>query len=608
MRRNGYRWSRRQAGAIGLLGAFVMLLTVLCIALALDTGRLYMEKRNLQRVADLAALEAMAQVSLPEADNLDALARAAASRNEFDADAADNTLEAELGSLRVENHRRVFVTGGVGLDNSLRVVASKEVPTSLVANLAALGGAEAPSTLTLSAEAVASRSGTAAFTVGTSLLKVDSDSSPLLAPLLRGVLAESHLDLSLIDHQGLLDTDITLLQLAEAMPLVGLEAVSSIDELLNADLSVSRFVELMAEVLQRRQEEGELAGIDLGLLSLIEESAGIGLRDITLGELLALEMPGGGRDEALETQLRLGDLLGVGLLVANGDNVIDLDVSSEALGEGIDELDSVLDLDIGLTIVEPPKLAIGPPGRLASPDGHRHWRTEVMSPQVALTVSTYLDLGLVSLDLGLRLDAGSGKAALAELGPGGEVEILAKPTLAALYLGDSGDLGDPFGMPPAPLSVNILDADDASLVDIRVSAEAVAARRGGLVIDEGDERLSYSPPYPHTQEVELEPGNSLGGLLSSLGNNLEVDVDLLSSGDGNCGLLELGCVIDDIVDTVVKGVLEPILQLLMNVLSPLVENIGTVVLGPLLELLGIRLDVLEVQVIDASSGRVELVK
>lgn len=595
----------RQRGAIGLLGAIVMVLVVLCIALALDTGRLYMEQRNLQRIADLAALETLSRVELPGGAGVTELANAAAVRNGFDPEQEGASVLPELGRLRIEAGRREF-DAGAGPEDSLRVTMTKDVPTSLITRLAGTSA-----TTTLSARAVASRTGTAAFTLGTGLLDVDSTSSPLLGPLLGGMLSGSDLDLSLIDYRGLLDTRLTLLQLAEAMPLVGLTAASSMDELLDTELSVSRFAELMAKVLERRQADGELSDIDLDLLRLIEEEADLTLDDIRLGDLLALKVPSELREAALDTDLRLGDLLGVGLLAANGTQAIGLDISSGALGDGIDELGGALGLDVGVRVVEPPRLAIGPPGRREVPDGHRHWRTEVMSPQVSVSASTYLNLGLISLDLGLRLDAGSGKAALAELGADGTAEILAKPSLAALHLGDTDDLDDAFGSPPAPLSVKVLDAGDAALVDIRVSGSATGTGSGDLVIDESDVRLAFAPPYPNTRRAQAPPGDALSGLVSSLGDNLAIDVDILGSDDGDgtsCGLLGLGCIIDDIVDTVVKSVLEPIIALLLDVLAPLLDNIGAQVLGPLLELLGVDLNTLTVTVIDASSTRVELVK
>lgn len=47
----------RQRGAIGLMGAMTLGIALLFMLLVVDSGRLYLEKRKLQRVADTAALE-----------------------------------------------------------------------------------------------------------------------------------------------------------------------------------------------------------------------------------------------------------------------------------------------------------------------------------------------------------------------------------------------------------------------------------------------------------------------------------------------------------------------------------------------------------------------
>ena len=48
----------RQRGAIGLFGILTLLTGLLFTALAVDAGRLWMERRQLQSIADMAALEA----------------------------------------------------------------------------------------------------------------------------------------------------------------------------------------------------------------------------------------------------------------------------------------------------------------------------------------------------------------------------------------------------------------------------------------------------------------------------------------------------------------------------------------------------------------------
>lgn len=55
MNHRGY--ALKEQGATLIMTAGFMLLAVLCLSLVVDTGRLYVEKRGLQRIADVAALE-----------------------------------------------------------------------------------------------------------------------------------------------------------------------------------------------------------------------------------------------------------------------------------------------------------------------------------------------------------------------------------------------------------------------------------------------------------------------------------------------------------------------------------------------------------------------
>lgn len=56
-----FRGPVRQRGAIGLMAAVTLGLALLLMLLVVDTGRLYMEQRKLQRVVDTAALEAVSR-------------------------------------------------------------------------------------------------------------------------------------------------------------------------------------------------------------------------------------------------------------------------------------------------------------------------------------------------------------------------------------------------------------------------------------------------------------------------------------------------------------------------------------------------------------------
>src|SRR5690606_26700926 len=66
----------RQEGAVGIFVAIALSAAMLCAVLALDTGRLYWEGQELQRLADMAAMDAAnGSTSLSSGLELDAIGK-----------------------------------------------------------------------------------------------------------------------------------------------------------------------------------------------------------------------------------------------------------------------------------------------------------------------------------------------------------------------------------------------------------------------------------------------------------------------------------------------------------------------------------------------------
>ena len=57
----GFTGPQQQRGAIGLMAAVTLGMVLLFMLLVVDSGRLYLEQRKLQRVADMAVLEAVSR-------------------------------------------------------------------------------------------------------------------------------------------------------------------------------------------------------------------------------------------------------------------------------------------------------------------------------------------------------------------------------------------------------------------------------------------------------------------------------------------------------------------------------------------------------------------
>ena len=182
----------RQIGAIGLFAILTLLLAILFAALAVDTGRLLMEDRRLQTVADMAALDASSVAGSCGTGNLadvEAMAAASDARNNYNG----LPLDVQVGEIDVgAGGVRQFTPAAIEQATSVSVTASKSVPASFFA-----GGIFGNQT-TLQANAVAGREAIAGFSACSMLLSTGSDG--LLNSIFEGVLG-GPVDLDILSYE-----------------------------------------------------------------------------------------------------------------------------------------------------------------------------------------------------------------------------------------------------------------------------------------------------------------------------------------------------------------------------------------------------------------------
>lgn len=398
---------QRQRGAFGLLAIGVLLLLVLSTALALDTGRLYLEQRHMQRVADMAALEAAGSVPLlsqaTDAE-LNAAAAEAARRNGHNTTTAERKIGIKRGDID-----EVDAEGGGKLRhfrpesdssderNAIEVTASHEVRPSLFANL---WGAD---NVTIAATAIAHRplveEAYAVFSVGSRLLSVNTDDS-ILAPLTRGLLGLG-VDASLAGFEGIANSTI---KLGELLDISGL-TVGSVEELLSADLTLLQLVDAVVGV----------AGDDVVGLSAISNLINAHIPDLplSLGALLDISTD----NVPLMAELSIPELLSTALLVANQGNAVDLP------GLNLD-VPGVANIKTMLSVIEPPQIAIGPVGcKNGQPPCNGEWKTEARTAQVRLGVGADVRIPVIA-DLGVKLGlvASGARAGIEDTRPAGDEE------------------------------------------------------------------------------------------------------------------------------------------------------------------------------------------
>ncbi|MDF1691038.1 MAG: pilus assembly protein TadG-related protein [Zhongshania sp.] len=323
----------QQAGVTTILAVLMMLSLLTFLAVVTDTGRLYLEKRTLQKNADLAAMETALiycrdQTLDVESLTLDDMLVLSATRNDFKGDATNSSLAVTRAGY------------------AITVNLSHKVPTSLFAQLLPTGDNET----NLSAQATAKAcEPTAQLSIRSNgIVALDSSDSPLLNPILGGLLG-ANISLTTGDWESLISTNISLLSYFDALVLdLGL-GVGNYDSLLTTDVGVGKLLNIAADVL----ESSGASNIAVNALENLEIAAlSVTTPDIQLGELLTLQPD---VDKvALDTNLQALQLVQGAIQLANSKSTVSTDIAINLPG--------LAGVTLRLNVIEPPQIsAIGNP-------------------------------------------------------------------------------------------------------------------------------------------------------------------------------------------------------------------------------------------------------
>ncbi|MGH8491662.1 MAG: pilus assembly protein TadG-related protein [Moraxellaceae bacterium] len=543
----------RQRGAIAMMTAAFLMFALLCLVLVVDTGRLYYEKRRLQRIADTSALDAATEgglCSLDSGPTLTALVATSATRNGFSGDVSVAPNEVSGGYMETVDGIRIF-NADPDRAEAVQVVLGKDVPASLIA------GGLFGNIVELRAQATAQRIPTVTFSAGSSLLNINSSKSALLNPLLNGLLG-THLNLNAVSYQGIADADVSLLDFMRSAGLIGTRITAgAVDQALNTSVSLASFTAATVNVLDQQQAAG------VGLLN--SQLIGVKSATVKLGDIVALDTAPGMMEEALKAKVNLLELLVAAAMAANKNNAVAL-----SLG--------VAGVSASLRVIEPPQIAVGWPGM-----ENGQWRTKAKTAQVRLTVSAQPNvLGLTAGDIGLTTEVAQGEAWF---------EQARCRTLAS---GSTDiDLAGATGL----ASVKLTKTSGSGNAEIKIGL-AQGGPLGGLTLVTAEVGLDTTVGASNVQDIDYEIVNknedlpekktmsSGSGLATSI-NNLQVTVT------AGPLILDLSPVTDLVKNIVVDGVVN-------DLVNPLVI--------PLLGLLGVQPGVMDVALIDVREGPAVLMR
>ncbi len=579
---------RRQRGAVGIMAAAVLGLLIVVMALAVDTARLYSERRALQSAADLAVIAGVNASGFCGYDSGVSTAEirkaieSALLENNFDISNEKNRLESvELGRISTVDGLRSFNADSSPAD-TVQVFLTKEVRKSLVA------GGVFGETLTLQAKAAATRQSKAAFSVGSYTARVDLNQS-VLNPLLSGLLG-TDVALSLLDYRSLADANVSLGAIADsAEALLGLDLTAgNMEALLETELSALQFIELLASAV--RLDGLGSAEVALGDLAAISGSSDARLQ---LGDILRL---GPATEDKPAARLNLLDLITAGLMAGRTGETVSFELSGLHL--------PILNASptVKLYIGSPPQFAYGPAGK----EGDQ-WRTQAYNAQTRVQLHLPLDLNLLELvrvqtELGLVADIGAGWAALQGLECGrypqhmNTVHMAAASSPLSLALGKltSLEAGMPTIEPLRALRLQLL-GDDVATASLGLSTGTIDSASNDAVFTVAFDELA---PGPKHQRIQTPVSASLSNLVAGLGDDLTIDVELLEGSRTQLLNLLLGLVI---------GTVESTLEIaLREVLAATIDTVGAALLDPLLDALGVDLAGVDVTLYSLEAKDTEL--
>jgi len=552
--------------------------------LVVDSGRLYLEKRKLQRVADTAALEVVTRGGACVSPNTNAaqFAIQSATRNDFPID--DNrTLATACGTLVFgADFIRTFSPNPSKAD-AIQVIATHRVVTSIANGLLMLfsPGPFEPS-IRLQAVAVAAVPAppVATLTIRSTLLTVDSTKSAALNALIGGLLG-GKLQLNAVGWEGLINTNISLLSYLDALAIRLNVSAGNYDELLKTDASVGDLIQAAIDVIKIGGDAVKVVINNLEAIKLIAP----GTKILHLGDLLTIQ--NGTEKSALDVNLQLFNLIQGFVQLSNKYNAVAVELPVDVLG--------LLNITVKTKVIEPAQIsAIGNPKLIATQPIY------VRTAQVRTLISVNLPVvgvlndvvggvtGLLGLLLGSSLDAKIGTQLDVALeaangssevtgfrcnGPADKSLSVVGTTSAVRLMVGQIDPKNLFSS-TAPLSV-----DEFPLLDLGIqtcSKGACDPRQpyavGGisLRVDSSVAKTTRNHTYASPPEVNQPPAYfsfSSSNVVGSLSNTLS-GIQLINHPPTQGGLLGL---VLNVVVGLVTGVLNLLTSIISGVLSPLLD-------------------------------------
>jgi uncharacterized membrane protein len=532
-----------QRGAAAVFVAISLAASLAALALSLDLGRLYFTHRDLQKMADMAALDA-ARAAGGCVGDVEDDPQAAAAAEAASSLQRNGGLQSYLSAGVVELGRQV-VYGGVRTFvadddiDAVRVTLRRPFPPRLIPLFST--GSEG----TLSASAAATMRPIVSLDVRSSLANLDSSTlNNLFSQLLGG-----DVNIDVLSFRGLFDATVSLGDLELAA------GAGTLERFLETQVAAPDFLNFIADALAdtidaaaRTTLQALAAGSDVS-------------RQVVPAELLGL--PAGiAADEAV---VNVGALVTALAQAANGENLLNLPIDLNLpllTGENT---------TLTLRLIEPARAAVGPAGsdEAGNPETFANTAQALLRGEVELlpvlgnpvTLSFYVKVADATATVAGLECAQRGR-------PQPVVEVDTRTELGELGIGEFVDVNLQSPETQPTTLINLVAAG----IPLRITAQ-VSAGLG----DDQDQRLEFEGPFPSEPEaVGTPPAEAIASALQQLGTSIELKV---VGADGNELAPE--------VDALVQPLVQPVLALLTPQLATVLSQLDDSLLSPLLEGLGV---------------------
>jgi uncharacterized membrane protein len=508
-----HRKSRQQdeRGSILVLSTVGLVIALIFGGLAVDLGFLAQEARRNQKVADMAALDS---VRLLTNDPTTAAIESAARNSFFD---TANILT-EWGPTKtgpwsssatdLPTAKAVRVTVTSVHDNQFPFLTDGQ---------------------NVVRRAVAEKRDIAGFTIGSSLINLNTSSSTLLNPIMSRWLGGT-VNLSLVSWQGLAAGNVSLEAIRTELVDMGF-GVGSVDQMLNTNLTLAQFYRATALALARNGDTANANVFDALRIQAVSTAT------FKLNEMITVGQ--GGADSAANAQMNLFQLVTGSATAVNGQNAIS--VSNVGIN-----IPNVSQTALSLQVIEGPKTYIGPPGT----------GPHVTTGQIALTLTPTINA--VNL-LGVLKVTGTAPVELNAAGATGTLKSVQCPEKNIVVT------ADPIAVSASTKTtrLNVTSLANISVLDVDVTAARPA-------IDGPAQDL------PFTYDAEFNPPNDFSKHVGSQPVGLEslTNTTGTSANVSLLGLLSVGLgegVVTSAVTNLVDGIIGDIDE---NILTPLLASLG----------------------------------